>query len=196
MEREFLRYLQENLPEDLDYHSVNHVKDVIKAAEVIGLNENCTEEEIVLLKTAALFHDAGFLRQYENNEEIGAEIAGEWMERYGFEPKQIETVQRLILATKVPHQVQDKLEKIICDADLDYLGRDDFFEIGDKLKIELMKRKIIKNDLEWDELQVNFLKQHVYFTNYLLTNRNPQKLEHLEMIEERLKRRKKRKANS
>ena len=39
---------------------------------------------------------------------------------------------QLILATKVPQKPKNKLEKIICDADLDYLGREDFDNISDK----------------------------------------------------------------
>ena len=91
------------------------------------------------------------------------------------------------MATKVPHHPVDILEQVICDADLDYLGRNDFYEIGDSLKREFLANKIIANDVEWNKLQVKFLSQHRYFTRFSITVRQPNKLKHLEEIKEKLK---------
>ena len=92
----------------------------------------------------------------------------------------------MIYATIIPHNPNSKLEKIICDADLDYLGRDDFFDIADSLRRELRDHEKIKSDRLWDEIQVKFLTQHQYFTKSAKKMRAAKKAEHLEAIKKRL----------
>jgi predicted metal-dependent HD superfamily phosphohydrolase len=149
------------------------------SAEVIAKQENIYEEEIMLLKTAAIFHDSGFLVQYDNNEEKGCEIARDLLPQHGFSLLQIDTICRLILATKVPQKPNDILEMIMCDADLDYLGTDSFDEISNNLKKELMWEGKIKTDEQWDLIQIKFLQNHKYFTDYSIRNREDKKNEHL-----------------
>ncbi len=186
-EKYIISLLEEKLPNNLHYHSIEHTLDVCNAVEKIALNEGLVGEDVFLLKTAALYHDSGFVEIYEQNESIGAHLAEEALPKFGYTKEEIEVVKQLILATRVPHNPKNKLEEIICDADLDYLGRDDFFRIGDKLKLELMERKKVKSDKEWDELQVKFLSHHQFFTASSIKNRQPKKEQNLQAIKERLK---------
>jgi predicted metal-dependent HD superfamily phosphohydrolase len=79
-------------------------------------------------------------------------------------PEKINDICGIIMATKIPQSPKTKLEKIICDADLDYLGRTDYFAISGNLRREFLAFQKIKNDKEWIELQQNFLQSHTYFT--------------------------------
>jgi dsDNA-binding SOS-regulon protein len=88
----------------------------------------------------------------------------------------------------IPHKPKNKLEEIICDADLDYLGRDDFHEIADKLRRELKEHGKIQGDKQWDEIQVMFLKQHKYFTKTAIKTRRKKKKENLKEVQARLER--------
>ena len=92
----------------------------------------------------------------------------------------------MIFVTEIPHQPKNKLEEIICDADLDYLGRDDFHEIADKLRKELREHGKIKSDRQWDEIQVSFLKQHKYFTKTAIKTRKKGKEKNLKEVLARL----------
>ena len=74
-------------------------------------------------------------------------------------------VCKMIMATRIPQTPLDHLGEIICDADLDYLGRDDFPEISDGLRLEFLQYGIVKDDLDWEEKQISFLKHHTYFTD-------------------------------
>ncbi len=186
-ERFIINLLEEGLDKSLTYHNIRHMKDVCKAVEFLAEGEEISAEELFILKTAALCHDAGFVERYENNEEIGARIARENLPRFGYTPQQIKLIEQLILATKVPQKPKNKLEEIICDADLDYLGREDFFEIGEGLKKEFIAHGIVKDDRSWDELQVKFLSHHKYFTQTAKKHREPLKQKHLEIIKQRLK---------
>ena len=186
-EREVVRFLQEKLSPTLYYHSLGHTKDVTRQVERIAIGEGVTTNDLFLLKSAASYHDAGFIEQYEKNEPIGARMAREALSKHGFTEEEIQRVEALIYATVVPHNPKNKLEEIICDADLDYLGRDDFHEIADKLRLELRKHNKIKSDRAWDEQQVKFLNMHKYFTQTAIKTRRAKKEENLRDIERRLK---------
>lgn len=181
-----LKKLKENLPEHLSYHSVMHVKDVIDAVEKIALAENVNEEELILLKTAALFHDTGFLYGAKDHEEKSSEIAQEYLPNYGYSQSQIDKIKGMIMATKIPQTPHNLLEQILADADLDYLGRDDFFTIGDKLYEELTIFGIVNSERDWNLLQEKFLERHHFFTKTAINNRNQKKQQNLEIIKSKL----------
>ena len=128
------------------------------------------------------------MEQYDKNEPVGARMAEEILPKYGYTQRDIDRIKELIYATSIPHKPKNKLEEIICDADLDYLGRDDFFEIADKLRVELREHGKIDSDRKWDEMQVGFLNMHKYFTQTALDTRQAKKEENLRKVEERLKR--------
>jgi predicted metal-dependent HD superfamily phosphohydrolase len=178
--------LQKNLSPTLYYHSINHTKDVVKSVERIALLEGVTDEGLFLLKTAAIFHDAGFIDQYDHNEAIGARMAQEILPKYGYTEQHVKTIVELIHATEIPHKPINKLQEIICDADLDYLGRSDFEQIADNLRKELSEMGKIKSRKEWDTIQVNFLKQHQYFTATAIESRQKKKQENLQVVTDRL----------
>lgn len=182
-----LKRLRENLPEHLSYHSVMHVKDVIDSVEKIAISENVTDEDLVLLKTAALFHDTGFLFGSKNHEEKSCEIAAEYLLEYGFSQDQLGKINGMIMATKIPQTPKNHLEQIVADADLDYLGRDDFFVIGDKLFEELSMFGIVNSERDWNLLQEKFLESHHYFTETAINSRNQKKQDNLDIIKTKLK---------
>lgn len=185
-EKYIVERLRKELPDNLHYHDLRHTTDVCAAVERLALMEGIEGDDIFLLKTAALYHDAGFVKQYANNEDIGASLAQEVLPRFGYTQDQINTIGKLIQATKVPQKPNNHLEQIICDADLDYLGGDEFHLIADKLKRELWERNIIDDDKQWDILQVKFLEQHQYFTKTAIELRRANKLARIEEIKKRI----------
>ncbi|MFK8045725.1 MAG: adenylate/guanylate cyclase domain-containing protein [Crocinitomicaceae bacterium] len=186
-ERHIMRVLEDKLSNKLYYHSINHTKDVTEAAERIALMEGITDEDLFLLKSAASYHDAGFVEKYNQNEEIGMRMARETLPKYGYTQAQIDVIDGLIKATEIPQSPKTLLEQIMCDADLDYLGRDDFHEIADLLRRELREHGLINSDRLWDEIQVKFLTQHTYFTKSAISTRQKKKVKHLEEIKQKLK---------
>ena len=106
----------------------------MQSLDEICFHEKVNPEEYFILKTAVLFHDMGYIDQYNDNEIFGVKYAEKILPKYNFSKSQIKKISNLISATKVPQNPKNKLEKIICDADLDYLGRVDFLEISDSLK--------------------------------------------------------------
>ena len=187
-ERHIIKVLEKGLSPMLHYHSIEHTKDVVRAVERYALLEGVTDEGLFLLKSAATYHDAGFVESYEKNEPIGARMAEEILPKYGYSDQHIAQIKELIFVTQIPHQPKNKLEQIICDADLDYLGRDDFHEISDRLRRELREHGKIQGDRQWDLMQVAFLNMHKYFTPTAIASRQTKKMQNLKEVEERLER--------
>lgn len=166
----------------LTYHNLAHTLDVTEQAERIANEEGIGEDERNLLLVAALYHDIGYLEGPQNHEERGCRTFSSEAVKWNFSPQEIKMVKSLIMATKVPQSPKNKLEEIICDADLDYLGRNDFNALGSKLKEEYLFFKILKNEKDWDETQIAFLKKHRYFTNSSMKWREPVKQKNLAML--------------
>ena len=178
-----LNMLEEKLPKNLYYHNLKHTIDVTTQVEIIGRHEGISDEEMLLLKTAALFHDTGFTRTYKDHEESGCEIAREYLPKYDYTPEQIDFICNLIMKTKLPPKPVTLLEQIICDADLDYLGRADFIPVSGNLYRELRERGAIEDDIDkWNLMQIKFIEGHQYFTNSAKQMRDVNKNNQLEAI--------------
>ena len=174
--------LKAGLPETLYYHGFHHVMDVLSSAEMLGEMEKISPMEMELLRIAVLFHDSGFTIHSKDHETLSCGIARENLPLFGYSEKDIETICGMIMATKYPQQPKNLLEEIICDADLDYLGRDDFFEIANTLFKELSTYGIVASEKDWYKLQENFLNSHHYFTKSAINLRDDKKKKHLEKI--------------
>jgi uncharacterized protein len=181
-----LEKLKNELPAYLSYHSVEHINDVYTACESIGKEEGVTGRDMLLLLTAALFHDSGFLRDQKEHEKASCTIAKEYLPQYNYTADDVERICGMIMATKIPQKPHNLMEQILCDADLDYLGRNDFFTIGDRLFAELSMYDIISTEDEWNKLQVGFLEKHHYFTKTSINLRKKKKDEHLELVRSKL----------
>lgn len=181
-EASVLNRLREELPATLSYHGYHHTEDVMNAAMQIADAENVSEEDKKLLRVAVAFHDAGFIYIYKDHEEKGCDMVKAILPSFKFSPEHIEMICGMIRATKIPQQPQNKLEQIIADADLDYLGRDDVFPIAQTLFEELKIHAGLTDEKTWNLIQVNFLKSHHYHTSYAQKLRTNSKQEYLERL--------------
>jgi class 3 adenylate cyclase len=175
--------LEKELPDCLFYHNVKHTVDVVTEVELIGWGEGCSDEEILLLKTAGLFHDVGHTVAYDNHEFFGTEIAREMLPKYNYTSEQIERICTIIMSTKLPPRPTDLLESIICDSDLDYLGRSDFIPVSNTLYEELKAQNKMKSLNDWNKLQVKFISGHQYFTRTARSLREVNKQLQIERIQ-------------
>ncbi len=178
-----LSLLEKNLDPKLTYHNLGHTMDVIRQVERIAIGEKISDKnDILLLKLAALFHDSGFLEVYKHHEDMSCNILMKHINGNDLTAEELEKVKGMIMATKIPQTPYNKLEEIICDADLDYLGRDDFEPISLGLKDEFLEFGVIKSEADWDPLQIRFFEAHTYFTKTCQQDRAPKKAKHLEEL--------------
>ncbi len=178
--------LEEELPRHLSYHNIDHTIDVMRSAEFIACNENIGDGERELLLTAALLHDTGFLTLRDGHEVESCKIAHYYLPLYNYLPAEIDTICGLIMATRIPQSPGNKLEEILCDADLDYLGRDDFFALSTRLFNELRAEGLVKDQEEWDRQQADFMGDHHYFTATPIKLLDPKKKQYVELIKSKI----------
>ncbi len=184
-EKYVFKRLERKLSPDIFFHGLPHTRDdVLPAIERYAKLEGISGEELILLKTGGLCHDMGFLEQYQNNEPIGVEIARKFLPKFGYSQQHIEVISGIIIATQLPQNPKTNLEEIMCDADLDNLGREDFYIKTELLRLELAKQGIQKTPKEWYEGLIVFLEQHHYFTQSAIQLRQERKERHLMEIKE------------
>ncbi len=183
VQSEILALLSSHLSGKHTYHSKGHTKDVVKQALHIADCEGVTDpHELQLLETAAWFHDTGFINVPHEHERESCRIAREKLPLLGASAADIERISELIMATKIPQSPSCYLAKILCDADLDYLGRSDFQSIASLLEKEWIEFDMLKERSQFNEIQIRFLDNHKYFTQYSRQNREPIKRKHLKNL--------------
>jgi hypothetical protein len=189
LKSKILNMLRDGLDPRLTYHSPAHTEDVLRQVERIAASEQIIETRLVMLmRIAALFHDTGFLRTYKGHEQQSCLILQEIVDTCQFEDHEMKIINGMIMATKIPQLPSSLPEMIICDADLDYLGRNDFNTISNTLKNEFLAFDVIKSEEEWDQLQVKFFESHHYFTASSLHDRYPIKQQHFDKLKQKLER--------
>ena len=171
-----LRRLRDELAPDLYYHSVAHTQhDVVPAAQRLGTAAGVRGGRLVLLRTAAWYHDLGFVEQRAEHEAIGAAIAAAVLPGFGYSSEQVAAIRGMIMATRLPQRPQTLLEQLLADADLDSLGRADFMATSLSLRAELAAAGADLSLPQWYQRQLQFLQGHRYFTTPARQLRDAQK---------------------
>jgi uncharacterized protein len=178
--------LKYNLPNYLTYHDVNHTLYVLEKATMIAERENLSARDISLLKIAVLYHDTGYEYNYECHEDESCRIAKKELSELGLEDSDIVEICAMIQATKLPQNPKSLAEKIIADADLEYLGTNQYEAISQKLYNEIKHFKSGLTFKEWDNIQIKFLSEHRYHTNFCMVYREPKKLENLNRLKTKI----------
>ncbi len=177
-----LNLLKTALPAYCYYHNYEHTLYVWHKVAEIAAHENCTPEEIAQLKAAALWHDTGFVTSYFNHEEESCKLATAWLQENGFSEIYIEQVCGMIMATKLPQSPKNRLEEMVADADVEYLGTIYAARIAANLFKELKELNPSFTKKEWNEIQVSFLQKHHYFTTYCQQTKEPLKKAYLQQV--------------
>ncbi len=177
-----VKKLKEGLTGKFQYHNIDHVMDVLEAADRLGKMENVSDEEMEILRAAVMYHDSGYTTALKDHELLSCDIVNAHLPEFGYNKDEIKIICGLIMATKIPQTPKTKLQEIICDADLDYLGRDDFFTIGNNLFNEFKKFGLLSSEHEWQLLQESFLENHKYFTHSAIQLREDKKQQNLQVI--------------
>ncbi len=175
VQKKVMAMLDDGLSNKLYYHSINHTADVVRVSGLLAVAEGLAENQITIVHTAALFHDTGFLDKYEKNEEAGCNAAEKILPLFGYAKEDIASICEIIMATRIPQNPKNILGKIICDADLDYLGTYCFHSGSILLRRELEEHGKNFSDMDWLRLQIDFMDKHHYWTKTSMILRDAQK---------------------
>jgi predicted metal-dependent HD superfamily phosphohydrolase len=159
--------LTHELSKNCLFHTIGHTLDVLKNAEIIGTYCKLDPDKLNVLRVAALFHDVGYVDSYQDHEKYSAEKARSFLKARHVDEKTIRQIEKAILATKTPQNPQDKLSRILCDADLMNLTFDEYFEHLDLMRKEweqVGKTKIDRQKFYISTLE--FFRSHEYHSRY------------------------------
>ena len=185
------RYALDRLDHELQpalcYHSIIHTRDeVVVAAERMAALDDLCGEPLLLLRTAAYFHDLGFIERRDGHEAVGVRIAEQALPGFGYSQPQIAAIGQMIMATRLPQAPATPLAAMLADSDLDMLGRDDFLSFNQLLRAELAAFSPPVSDAVWYRQQLGFVRSHRYWTSHARRLRDLGKQRNLLLLEELL----------
>lgn len=181
--------LERELPASCTYHSLWHTRDdVAPSVARLAQLSKVGAEDLILLQTAACYHDLGFIQRRHGHEQIGAAMAEAALPSFDYRPAQIAMIVGMIMATRLPQAPQTPLEELLADADLDLLGREDFLVKNQALRDELAANDQPYSDRDWYTSQLAFLRSHHYWSAAARGLRDAGKLRNIALMEDLLRR--------
>ncbi len=168
------------------YHSLDHTKEVVEAAEIVGKELQFDEEAMEVILVAAWFHDTGYYEDHENHEILGVRKATDLLNELGVRLEFTERVAGCIKATRMPQTPQNIEEMALCDADLYHLSTDKYFE-----KCDLMREEFevawdkSYSEPDWIKENIRFFESHKYFTEYALRELAPGKAKNYKALKKK-----------
>jgi len=185
------RYVSEliidKLPENIEFHTIDHAKDVVRSVEIIGQKSGLTESELNIARVCAWFHDVGFVVEPENHEDEGARLAEDFLTSLGVEEEIIDQIKNCILATRIPQQPKDLIAQVLCDADLMHLADENYFDLIDSMRrewINLTGEKFGKR--KFHKTSERFFQKHNYHTEYAKKEIQPKKEKNFELLKKEI----------
>jgi predicted metal-dependent HD superfamily phosphohydrolase len=156
---------EEKLPKQFVYHSLAHTVAVVKEARKLGEDAGLEAPDQEALLLAAWFHDAGYTEVYDGHEYRSMVIAEQWLSQRGYPADRLALVKDLIRATHRDEPRTTELQRLLVDADMSGLGREDFFAVSELLRAEweTVLGKTYSN-LAWAESQMDFLSSAKFHT--------------------------------
>lgn len=143
------------------YHGWLHTKSFYDAVCYLGVLEDVNADDFLKLKVAALYHDMGYTTGVEKDHEYkSAEITRQELPLFGADDCDAYDICRLIMSTAPGYRPDNIIEKIMRDADLEYIGRDYYPYVS-----ELLRKEKGISDSVWKIEQISFLKDHKFLTS-------------------------------
>ena len=178
---------QNKVNKSIRFHNLQHTEGVVSACEEMANYYHFADEDHLAVCLAAWFHDTGFSSgQAHGHEDKSIQLATTFLQENTIDPVFIQKVVSCIEATKMPQSPKSLIEQVLCDADLYHLGTDEFTTKNKLLREELTgfsKQDISKK--QWRKMNISFLENHKYFTDYGRRNLQPVKEKNLEELKDR-----------
>lgn len=190
---QFVRdHFDREIPAQYVYHNFEHTKRVAGVIGELADDAHVSDEEKENLVLSALFHDTGFSISAKDHETHSKSIAADFLTSEGVPQSRIDEILKCIDATRLGHAPSSRLEMLMKDADTSNLGQENFFEITEQLRQELNSVNGEGIDEKtWDRINLEFLKEHEFYTEEAKNRFTEAKQKHIKKIEKKLKKAKK-----
>lgn len=182
-------HFEKNVSKDFVFHSLEHVQDVVKAITEISSAYELSDKKVELLYLAAWFHDTGYDKGSEGHEGRSCHYAEEFLKKQNVPQEDIQTVIECIRSTRMPQSPMNRMQSILCDADLSHLGNALYWDRCGRVRQELLlTRNRIMTDIEWVDFELNFMVNHHYHTGEGERLFGEQKRKHIRQLDKQKRR--------
>lgn len=183
-EKFVVTFLNKNLDASFVYHNLTHTQRVVKKANELADLSSIDDIQKNILLIASWFHDTGYTKDIKNHEAESVIIATDFLKQQKVSETDITAVCDLILATKMNATPNNKLEKIIRDADCSHIGSKKYIEISELLRKEWeLNCDISLTENEWLDENINFLStKHSFHTDEASANWTKRKDKNLALL--------------
>ena len=157
--------LHRELGPEYAYHNWEHTQKVFEQAQKLGQMAKLGSEDTEILLLAALFHDVGFIYDYDQHEEQSKDIARKFLKENEVSESMIKAICQVIDATKRDVKPATHLQQLLKDADVANLADADYAVWSERLRQELMSihdDKIKKKG--WLKTNIDFFSHHEYYS--------------------------------
>ena len=177
-------FISEQVPKEFAYHDVQHTLDVVASVKEIGQSFELGDGEMEMLVLSAWFHDTGYDKGAMGHEERSAKYAEDYLKKYSYSPEKLNVIKSCILATKMPHEPETLLQRIICDADLSHLGQTVYWDRCSRVRQEMtLTQSSIMSEQEWIDFELKFINQHKYQTTVAQQLYGARKEKHIRQLQ-------------
>ena len=164
LEDQVFRDILTKLPESYHFHKLEYARKVYNHSFLLCRSEGIEQEGRLLVRTAALMLFTGLIQEYSNFENRSTVISREILPDFSYSEKQIDQISNLILATKTPFKPNNRLEKILIDARMDYIGWPDYTKVLKDLFKELKEAGSNINGQQFKKQQQELLFNFEFYT--------------------------------
>lgn len=183
-----IEQFENKFPKGITYHDLSHTTEAVQAAKIIGENSGINAVQFEILLLAAWFHDIGYKEDYNDHEERSAKLSSEFLTEHNYPSDSIDMIIRIILSTKLPHKPANLLEEIMCDSDICYIGKKEFYIRSQVLRVEwenMLGKKF--SDLEWIRMNIDFLMKNKFHTKYAKSLYDDHRKENLAKLQKKIR---------
>ena len=182
LQQSALMFLAENLDKHYTYHNAEHSREVCSAVREFLHYFDTTPENSRALILAAVFHDFGYLVRSQNNEALALPYMQEFGKRFALPEQLLTRANDLILETVYPYAPHTREGMLLCDADIEYIGRSCFFSKAQLFRQELSGENIHFSDRDFMLLEIKFLEENSFFTPVCQKLRSAGRLQNLQQL--------------
>ncbi len=183
------QHISNNVADYFVYHDLQHTLNVVEAVIELSPYFDLSDKEYEALRLASWFHDVGYDEGPDNHEKRSAAHARRYLTERNYPEEGIQQIEACILATKLPSNPQSVLEQIICDADLNHLGKKNYWDRCGRVRQELTKSKdMLMSDKDWVDFELTFMNKHHWYTSAAKAMYGKRKLKHLRQLMKQKKR--------
>jgi adenylate cyclase len=166
IEEEFLKRMEEGLPAILVFHNLRYSIDLLTRCELLLGSEKLSDETRLFVRTAAVLICLSYSKGYIERNNYTYQLSWELLPKFHYSDSQIKKINHLISMPLFSNMAESIPEKILCDARLAFLGKNNFTEYVNNLYQELNYYGQVTSKDEF----VSFLKTYISdFRYYTLT---------------------------